>query len=406
MFSRMRKTLGVVAGRFWWILVVGDSRGEGPAAHILRVVRGVGGSAVDVSFSGTLEECRRFQMSAGGADDGILLMDDATPVKIVSDGLDSPVDFPGYKDEDFDNVKAVSGDFSAVALRSAVDNMAQEVQKAGFRILLHVPSVFALAELLESPDEESRIFTNAENGMSSLMLYSGGHLLAGYRVPGDSCGNLVKYVRERFLLKEAPEETFAMDYPALALALAEDAWLFRTDGVPAFHTQADRASLKRIREAALFRRVSKACAAILVLSFVVLSLFCIGENIYASRSESVVHNFKTRIQKQKDLAAVVDKLEKDRAQSEEFLKHRSSVSTSLGIFAKHVPENVWISRWDLAGRSHSVQGYAVTSEDLSGFLASLESERTLVNVRLRTTEKTTWKKYQVVRFNLSAEDAR
>ena len=78
----------------------------------------------------------------------------------------------------------------------------------------------------------------------------------------------------------------------------------------------------------------------------------------------------------------------------------------MGLFAAHVPENVWIVRWGLSGGAHSVQGYAVTSEDLSGFLASLEGERSLVNVRLRTTEKTTWKKRQVVRFSLSAEDAR
>ena len=403
------RAMNLATGRYWWVLVVGGiSPNEGSSAHILRVMRGrgAGHSVVDVSFSGPLEECRRFQMQNGGGDDGILLVDDLTPVKVVSDEMDTAVDFPGYKEGCLDNVKAIGGDFSVVAMRASVENLAQEVQKCGFKILVHLPSLFAIVELLVVEGDGARLFTNCENGVARLLLFSGANLLSGYRVLGDSSEALVKYACDRFLLKDVPEESFSLDIEGMAKAVAEDAWLFRTDGMPAFAIAADKGALKRIREAALFRRVFKACVAIVLLSVIVLSLVWVGVDIYARQSQAMVQSLNSRIQKQKELSAVLEKLERDKNSSEKFLRHRSRVSSSVSAFAALVPENVWIVRWGFSGGNHSVQGYAVSPEALSAFLASLENERAVVNVRLRTTEKTTWKKQPVVRFSLSAEDAR
>ena len=403
------RAMNLATGRYWWVLVVGGiSPNEGSSAHILRVMRGrgAGHSVVDVSFSGPLEECRRFQMQNGGGDDGILLVDDLTPVKVVSDEMDTAVDFPGYKEGCLDNVKAIGGDFSVVAMRASVENLAQEVQKCGFKILVHLPSLFAIVELLVVEGDGARLFTNCENGVARLLLFSGANLLSGYRVLGDSSEALVKYACDRFLLKDVPEESFSLDIEGMAKAVAEDAWLFRTDDMPAFSIAADKGALKRIREAALFRRVFKACVAIVLLSVIVLSLVWVGVDIYARQSQAMVQSLNSRIQKQKELSAVLEKLERDKNSSEKFLRHRSRVSSSVSAFAALVPENVWIVRWGLSGGNHSVQGYAVSPEALSAFLASLENERAVVNVRLRTTEKTTWKKQPVVRFSLSAEDAR
>ena len=403
------RAMNLATGRYWWVLVVGGmSSDESSSAHILRVVRGrsAGRSVVDVSFSGPLEECRRFQMQNGGGDDGILLVDDLTPVKVVSDEMDTAVDFPGYKEGCLDNVKAIGGDFSVVAMRASVESLAQEVQKHGFKILVHLPSLFAIVEQLVVEGDGAHLFTNCENGVARLLLFSGANLLSGYRVLGDSCDALVKYACDRFLLKDVPEETFSLDIKGMAKAVAEDAWLFRTDGMPAFAIPADKGALKRIREAALFRRVFKACVAIVLLSVIVLSLVWIGVDVYARQSQAMVQSLNSRIQKQKELSAVLEKLERDKSSSEKFLRHRSRVSSSMGAFAGLVPENVWVVRWGLSGGNHSVQGYAVSPDALSAFLASLENERAIVNVRLRTTEKTTWKKQPVVRFSLSAEDAR
>ena len=101
-----------------------------------------------------------------------------------------------------------------------------------------------------------------------------------------------------------------------------------------------------------------------------------------------------------------ENLETERAESESFLMHRSHVATSLSHFAANVTDNVWITSWHVSRGSHSVQGYSITPEDLSELLTVLEKEWNLVNVRLKTTEKTTWKNHQVIRFSLSAEDVR
>ncbi len=128
--------------------------------------------------------------------------------------------------------------------------------------------------------------------------------------------------------------------------------------------------------------------------------------MYIDRSESKIQGFKARIQKQKELAAVLEKLENERAASETFLMQRSHVASSLKNFAVNVTDNVWIASWTVSRGNHAVQGYAITPEDLSDFLTSLEKERNLVNVRLKTTEKTTWNKLNVVKFSLGAEDVR
>jgi len=405
--TSLGKMLDDVTGRFWWVLVVRDSASVG-FAHILRVMRGrgAGRSFVDFSFSGSIEECREFQVKNGGGADGVLLVDCSTPVKIISEEVGTVADFPGYKPENLDCVESISGDFSVVALKSAVENFVADIEKFGFRILRHVPSVLVVAELLEVPGDQPCLFTNCDDGFVRLLLSSGGKIVAGYKMAGECVEQLAAYVREHFFLQDVAEVPFAMDPETLAKAIAEDSWVFRTDGVPAFHTSSDKDALRRIREAALSRRILKTCLAFVVLSFVALFAFRVATDIYMDRSESKIQGFKARVQKQKELSHVLERLESDRAVSESFLKHRSHVATSLNNFVLNVTDNVWVTNWVASRGNHSVQGYAITPEDLSEFLSTLEKERNLVNVRLKTTEKTTWNKMQVVRFSLSAEDVR
>lgn len=407
MAKSLRKMLDDATGRFWWVLIVNDAANSSPA-QIMRVMRGrgAGRSFIDFSFSGTLEECREYQVKNGGGADGVLLVDCITPVKIVSDEVGSVADFPGYKAENLDTVEFISGDFSVVALKSAVENFVTEVEKWGFKILLHVPSVLVVAELLDTSSEQPCLFTNCSDGFVRLLLASGGKIVAGYKVAGDDCKRLASYVCERYFLKNIAEETFSIESETIAKTIADDAWLFRTDGVPAFHTPADKSAVRRIREAAFSRRVLKACFVIALLSLVTMLVFRVGTAVYVDRSESKIQGFKVKVQKQKEFALVLENLETERAESESFLMHRSHVATSLSLFAANVTDNVWITSWHVSRGSHSVQGYSITPEDLSELLTVLEKERNLVNVRLKTTEKTTWKNHQVIRFSLSAEDVR
>ncbi len=407
MATFLGKMLDDFTGRFWWVLVVHDCANSG-SAQIMRVMRGrgVGRSFIDFSFAGTLEECRGFQLKNGGGADGVLLVDCVTPVKVVSDEVGSIADFPGYKAENLDSVESISGDFSVVALKNAVDEISAEVGKLGFKILLHVPSLLVAAELINTSSELPCFYTNCDGGFARLLLSSSGKIVAAYKVVGDDVNRLKRFVCERFFLKDVAEEPFSMQPEMIAKIVAEDAWVFRTDGVPAFHTTVDKGAIQRIREAAFSRRVLKSCFVIALLSLLALVVFRVGTTVYIERSESKIQGFKANLQKQKELSIILEKLETERVASESFLLHRSHVATSLKNFSVNVTDNVWVTDWHISRGNHSVQGYAITPEDLSVFLSALEKERNLVNVRLKTTEKTTWKNHQVIRFSLSAEDVR
>lgn len=170
-----------------------------------------------------------------------------------------------------------------------------------------------------------------------------------------------------------------------------------------FSTLPDSAAMARIREAAMFRRVFKACVGVLLATLFVTFAFWGGVSWYAAKSETQIAAFEKNIESRKELERVWKKLEADKAGTEKFLSHRSRVSSSLSIIAADLPADSWITHWSVHRNSLSLQGYSASSEEVSKFLSILESERKLVNVRLRTTEKTTFKRKPVVKFDLSAE---
>lgn len=408
MKSPLRNALNVATGRYWWVLIVRSVSDIENSAQIVRVVRGLSKrkSFVCLSYSGTLEECRLFQIQHGGADDGILLVDDTTPVKIVSDEGSTIVDFPGYKSECWEYAGTLSGDFSIVALHSAVEGFALDIQKLGFKILIHLPFASVLPELIEHLDNAPCIYTNNDDEYSRLYLALDGKIVVGYKILGQDTGKLEKYICEQYLLKNPVKQSFSIDAKEIAKIVADDAWLFKTDNMSGFHTPADKSALQRLRDASLFRKVTWTGIVVLLMSLLVVLSLGIVDTVYQNDAQTKIQMHKSIIQKQKELALIWEKLEKEKTQFEDFLKHRSRLSTSIRNFASIIPEDVWIVHWSVSQGVHSVQGYAVTSKNLSDFLETLETDHSFINVRLRTTEKTSWKKYDVVRFDLTAEDVK
>lgn len=403
--SALGNAFNIATGRYWWVLCVHSSAEVVFSAQIFSVTRKRGANCnIVLSFSGTLEECRRFQILNGGSADGVLLVDDSTPVKIVSEEIGSTADFPGFKPENLDCVESLSGTFSVAALKNAVESLARDVESAGFKLLAHVPSILFYSELIRFEDSQPHLVCRIENEFTDLWVFLDGSLVACYKVAGDASKDLSRYARDRFLLGEIPVEECSVDDEALAKAVSEDAWVFRTDNLSAFHTAADKKALSRIHEAAFFRRSLKACIGIIFISLIVLFAFEAGTGVYMQRSEAQIQSFESKIHKQKELEQIWNKLENDRNRSESYLKHRSKISSSMGVFAATLPESVWLVHWNISKKIHTVQGYAASSEDVSTFLSILENERNLVNVRLRTTEKTTWRNRPVVKFDLTAED--
>ena len=106
-------SLSVFMGRFWWCLEVHEN-----SASISRIVKRRGKPAVDCTFSGTLEACRNYQNVNGGSAEGVILIDDVTPVKVVFEK--ESFTLPGFETENFEFVDSVSGDFTVVAAKKSV----------------------------------------------------------------------------------------------------------------------------------------------------------------------------------------------------------------------------------------------------------------------------------------------
>ena len=121
-------TPAMLFGRFWWCLEYRES-----GATISLVLKKKGKATIAKQFQGSLEECKSFQNLNGGIAEGVLLVDDITPVKTVYD-RDS-FDLPGYRKEDFDFVESPSEDFIIASAKRSVEKAAEAVRAAGFRIL-------------------------------------------------------------------------------------------------------------------------------------------------------------------------------------------------------------------------------------------------------------------------------
>lgn len=411
----MPNSLDIAFGQYWWILNVRENISGEACACVTRVLRGRRVCVADIAFEGSLAECRNFQAQNGGAADGVLLLDNVSPVKMVTagagiDASESVSDFVGFKRENFDVVNSLDGKFAVLALHRAIENLVDEVVKVGFKILTHVPAMLVETTVLCSREmlDSTNIFTRFVDGVSKVWLFSAGDLLAFYQIADaqDKCAELVKFIKNRYMLGEATVEEASLDEASLAKTVAEDAWLFHTDHLPAFRSLPNRSAMARIREAALFRRVFKACVGVGLISLLVTLSFWGGVAWYSSKSQTQIASFEKQIETRKELERVWKKLEADKAQTEVFLSHRSRVASALAVVAGDIPGDLWVTHWSVSRGVHSMQGYASTSEDVSKFLSTLESEKSFVNVRLRTTEKTTWKRHDVVKFDLSMEEVR
>lgn len=395
----------ILTGQYWWVLVVRDCVGSG-RAYIARVLRGKRSACViNVSFTGSLADCRHFQVANGGSADGVILVDDSTPIKLHTDGGAE------FKRDDFEHVNSIDGGYAVVGLRRAIENIAGDVVKADFKILAHLPVLFFEVERIRQKSEaEVKAFVSFADGVSKIWTFAGDELIATLKICDASsknmCDQLVNFVKECYFVKSMDVVETSVSDEAVAIAAAEDAWLFRTDHLPAFSTNPDETAVARVREAALFRTVFKACICVLLATLFVSLAFWGGVAWYASSTQVQIAAFEKNIETRKELEKVWKKLEKDRAGTETFLSHRSQVSSSLSRILAALPENVWVDHWTFSRNIHSLRGYALSSEDVSLFLSSLEADRSLVNVRLRTTEKTTYRRKPVVKFDLTAEAIR
>ncbi len=391
----------VFLGRYVWCLELGYD-----FARISRVFRKRGRGLVDISFEGPLEECRQFQLKNGGASDGIILVDGLTNIKVLGEA-DSVI-IPGYKESFFENVDSIDGISKIGASRDSVENAADKVCKIGFSILKHVPAAFYVADSVQKDNQGSTLFCFAESDCADFYFVQDRSLVAYYRLTGGEiekkAQEVAGYIRENFLVKELSVDV--RDRACVACAAAEDLWLFHTDKMSGFTSPTSGDALAQIKQSALFRRSLKACAVILVMSLLMVAFFRCGVVYYGRSNEGKIQEYAEKLEKRKQLAELEAKLEKDRAETEVFLAHRSRYATSMKDVVAAVPADLWITKWSMHEHAHIIQGLASTSGDVSLMLQTLERTPGFFNARLRSTEKTTYRRNPVVKFEILVEDNR
>ncbi|MBO7061278.1 MAG: PilN domain-containing protein [Fibrobacter sp.] len=390
-------TPAMLFGRFWWCLEYRES-----SATISLVLKKKGKATIAKQFQGSLEECKSFQNLNGGIAEGVLLVDDITPVKTVYD-RDS-FDLPGYRKEDFDFVESPSEDFIIASARRSVEKAADTVKTAGFNILLHTPALYCkLAQSKPVPDSDGTIFIQEQQNVLDLWAFAGSELKAYYRMAKENSvrESLVNFIKGEYGI--ANPEIVDFEEKETARIIADDVWTFRTTAMPSFSTVPDAGAFRRLREASLFRKVLKAACVVTAFSVIGTFAFEIVNYFGESSTEKERIAYEKQLDSEKEFSKVVQDLEKQVEKTRGFLTHRSKIATQILALSKALPADSWITSWRIDGLRHSVQGLALNSDNISKFLQTLENSGKFKNVRLRTTEKTTYKKKPAVKFDILAE---
>ncbi len=161
--------------------------------------------------------------------------------------------------------------------------------------------------------------------------------------------------------------------------------------------------MKRLHEASLFRKTLKVAAIFVALSFLGTGAIGIINHIEESGNEKDRIAYEKELQNEKEFNELVKDLEKRTERIRKFLAHRSRTASKMALVGETIQQDSWITHWKIDGKVHSIQGLAANANEISATLQALEKSNNFVNVRLRTTEKTTFRRKPVIRFDIVAE---
>ncbi|MDR1760361.1 MAG: PilN domain-containing protein [Fibrobacter sp.] len=424
----------ILLGRFFWCLEY-----RHPKARLVRFLRGRQKIVPAETFSGTLEECAGFLLKHGSALDGVLVLDDSFPVRLISseefsllaaDGEDA-VFLPGVPYSELKIVENLSGDAVALLAKSAVESRIAELEQKGFLPLQLVPASFFYAGLFSpGKDSEGDIFIRANSVFSEIWVFQNAEFATAHRISGGletlshyfSDFYFQRYPASReYPVRLAGEEIFnaaavseALSSPVEVMTpekdvlevLAEDAWLLGIAKLPSWGSTVNSDPYRRLREARVFRKFLKVALSFTLGSLVVAALLWLSVAGYDFSRRNDRLELEKKIEAGRELASFSKKMEKDRHDLEELLKKKTRHASSLTEVIRVLDPGMWFSQIDIQGDRISLVGYALQENQISAYLSALEKSSALTRVRLRTTEKTTWRKRTVFRFHLVAEEVR
>jgi Tfp pilus assembly protein PilN len=415
--------LNLCLGNFWWTIEISTS-----GTRLIRWLKN--GKSIEKLdyFEGTLEECFQYLILHGSSLDGVLVAEDSIPYRFLSleeyhqiQSSPNEANFlPGISVSELQVIESLSENAVAICGKRRYDDLMNEIKQQGFIPISVVPAAFLYASYFPLDKKENgQIFIRVTKTFFEIWVFNNGAFLSCHRFLEDA--NRLDVFLNQFYTNRYPLsndysisliENEILDATTVSAKinkkvnsislqedilkrLAEDAWMQKME----------KSSMGRLREIDWFRKILKGFGLFSLASLALVVILWLLMNVYSFYTQKDKLELEKKIEARKEMALITQKLEKDRIQLESLLMQRTRHSSSLTELVSTLPDNMWLSQIEIQGNRISIQGYASQEEEVSLYLSRLEKSSIFTRVRLKTTEKTSWKKKVVVRFDLVAEEA-
>jgi Tfp pilus assembly protein PilN len=358
-------------------------------------------------FSGTLKECGKYLAEQNASWDGVWVLDDTLPVRLVPQGefaaSENALFLPGVSDAELRIAQGSREGFPvAVCQERACEALLETLAESGVRVLGLVPmSQFLTAFVPASPDKELEVFRREGGQFWDLWVFQRGALLQHNRVAkADAVQEeyLRGFLAGRFPGTElSPVVNFEPPQdPLLLLAQESDP--------PSLGQLQAEVPERRARQASMFRGAFKISVRALLALLTLYALLAGGLAVHRSLTSTDREAMERRRSVMQEISANARALEAQKNAVATVLQKRTRHAERIAAVAQELPKNLWLETWSIQGGKYRLVGHALASEDISQLLAALEGSPYFHHVRLHGTEHTTKRGRGAVRFEMTLEE--
>lgn len=410
--------LSKISGHYWWCLEHTPNE-----CRIACFVYSGKKLVLTDSFSGTLAACQHFLAEHHGSADGVLVADDSTPVRLWSGsdytlqcGDASSPFLPGIAWADLHVVQGLSTEEPVILCQQTCrEALLDLLSSSGFHVSRVVPlALLQTAMLNVNATVPVEAFIRKSTHFRDIWIFHVGEFKGYYRIYGDDRSAdafFQDFLPRRFPGAEAPEikDTF-FEYPGIpsefaSLAfLAHETFNLGIEWAPSLGERNDSIPKMRRKEAYTLRGIAKLSTILSAIAVILLIFMWLIAASYGLYTRSDRAEYMKRLTLDNELQTMSKSLEQQRDAMAELLRHRTRHVSKMAALIENLPPSLWLTRWEIQGNRYTFQGLSEDGEAISKLLANLEKSSHFHQVRLRTTEKTTWKGKSVVRFDMAAEE--
>lgn len=410
-------SLNKMSGQYWWCL-----EHSSDVCRLACFIYSKRELVLKDTYTGTLKDCRQFMVQHKGSMDGILVADHSIPVRLMSgsdyalQNGDSAAPFlPGIAWSDMYVVHGLSPEEPVALCQSKSREMLDRLASHGFSVSRVVPvSMLHTAMMDVDTSIQVEAYVKKTDRFRDIWIFHTGEIKGYYRLFGDdhSVDRFFQdFLPRRFPGAEAPVIKEAVfQYPGIPTDFSTLAFLAREtfeQDMALLSTLGDRndeIASERRKDASVLRKIAKISAGVSAFAMTLLILswvICTGYGLYTHSDRA---EYAKRVEIDNELQTMSQNLEHQRDAMADLLRHRTRHASKMSYLIEQLPPRLWLTRWEVQGGRYTFQGLADDGNAISKLLSTLEKSPHFRQVRLRTTEKTSWQGRPVVRFDMAMEE--